>query len=175
MGFWSGGGRVGRASPGSSARRNRLPRTSASATGKPPGAELLFAGRTRRLRSTRVTEATTISRRTLRRRARRLSCAPVADGGADRTRGDDTRHGDALLFAALRPGCGADAVWTSGGAQADSRAMLLRVFFSVHGNKVVLLLGGYDKGRHPAKSHQQSQIRLARERLAAWKRRQESA
>ena len=57
-------------------------------------------------------------------------------------------------------------------ADAGSVAMLFRVFFSVHGQKVVLLLGGYDKGRHPAKSHQQSQIRLARECLASWRRRQ---
>ncbi len=60
-------------------------------------------------------------------------------------------------------------------AHANSGVMLFRVFFSVHGEKVVLLLGGYDKGRHPAKSHQQSQIRVARERLADWKRRQRLA
>lgn len=55
-------------------------------------------------------------------------------------------------------------------SRASGRAMLLRAFFTVHGDKVVLLLGGYDKGRHPAKSRQQSEIKRARERLSAWKR-----
>lgn len=57
-------------------------------------------------------------------------------------------------------------------ARADSRAMLLRVFFAVHGESVVLLLGGYDKGRHPAKRRQQHEIQIARTRLARWKFRQ---
>ena len=51
---------------------------------------------------------------------------------------------------------------------AGSRAMLLRVFFSVVGTKVVLLLSGYDKGRSPHKSRQQKEIRQARSRLAVW-------
>jgi hypothetical protein len=52
-----------------------------------------------------------------------------------------------------------------------SRVLLLRVFFTVHGDKVVLLLGGYDKGRHTAKSYQQEQIKLARARLKEWRQR----
>ena len=64
---------------------------------------------------------------------------------------------------------------TSKLAKARSGALLLRVFFHVHGNKVILLLGGYDKGKHPAKSRQQREIQVARERLADWKRRHPGA
>jgi hypothetical protein len=51
-------------------------------------------------------------------------------------------------------------------ALGDRRRLILRVFFHVHGEKVVLLLGGYDKGGQNAKSYQQAQIATARERLA---------
>ena len=53
----------------------------------------------------------------------------------------------------------------------DPGAILLRVFFHLHGNKIILLLGGYDKGEHTSSSYQQSQISLARKRLASWKAR----
>jgi hypothetical protein len=54
---------------------------------------------------------------------------------------------------------------------APGRAMLFRVFFHPHGNKVILLLAAYDKGRQPSKAYQQRQITLARKRLAEWMRR----
>jgi hypothetical protein len=56
-------------------------------------------------------------------------------------------------------------------AKGLSGRLTLRVFFHVHGDKAVLLLSAYDKGRHPAKSEQQRQIKLARARLADWQRR----
>jgi hypothetical protein len=56
-------------------------------------------------------------------------------------------------------------------ATAPTRALLFRVFFHVHGARVILLLGGYDKGRQPSKRYQQRQIALARLRLIDWKRR----
>lgn len=53
----------------------------------------------------------------------------------------------------------------------DGGRILLRVFCHAHGRKVILLLGGYDKGEHPAASRQRAEIALARARLADWRRR----
>jgi phage-related protein len=50
--------------------------------------------------------------------------------------------------------------------------ILLRVFCHAHGDRIVLLLGGYDKGERPSPRHQQAQIELAKARLKAWKARQ---
>ena len=55
---------------------------------------------------------------------------------------------------------------------AGGESILLRVFCHAHGDKIILLLGGYDKGERPSRSHQQSQIAIARSRLKAWKERQ---
>ena len=49
--------------------------------------------------------------------------------------------------------------------------VLLRLFYSVHGDKIVLLLGGYDKAKAPSGKRQQGEIDTARARLADWKRR----
>jgi hypothetical protein len=50
--------------------------------------------------------------------------------------------------------------------------VLLRVFCHAYGNKVVLLLNGYDKGGDPSGKRQEREIRLARRRLEEFKRRQ---
>lgn len=50
-------------------------------------------------------------------------------------------------------------------------AVLLRVFFAVEGNRIIVLLGGYDKGRSPAAREQQRQIARARNRLADHRKR----
>jgi len=50
--------------------------------------------------------------------------------------------------------------------------VLLRVFVHFHGSKIVLLLGGYDKGRDPSDRRQRREIAQARKRLADWRRRQ---
>jgi putative component of toxin-antitoxin plasmid stabilization module len=50
--------------------------------------------------------------------------------------------------------------------------ILLRVFCHAHGDRIILLLGGYDKGERPSARHQQAQIELARTRLKDWKVRQ---
>ena len=42
---------------------------------------------------------------------------------------------------------------------------LLRVFCHAHGDRVILLLGGYDKGSDPSRRRQQREIALARRRL----------
>ena len=44
----------------------------------------------------------------------------------------------------------------------ESSKILLRVFCHAHGDRIVLLLGGYDKGERPSARHQQAQIELAR-------------
>ena len=52
--------------------------------------------------------------------------------------------------------------------------ILLRVFCHAHGDRLVLLVGGYDKGEHPSPKRRAAEIKLARQRLAEWKRRQAS-
>lgn len=55
---------------------------------------------------------------------------------------------------------------------AAEERILLRVFCHAYGNKVVLLLGGYDKGADPSPRRQNEEIAVARRRLAEWRRRQ---
>ena len=52
------------------------------------------------------------------------------------------------------------------------RPVLVRVFCAFSGNKVVLLLGGYDKLRDPSVKRQQREIAAARATLSTWKRAQ---
>ncbi len=54
------------------------------------------------------------------------------------------------------------------GAKAGER-VLLRVFFHPHGDGIVLLLGGYDKGADPNDRRQGREIAKARARLADYK------
>jgi putative component of toxin-antitoxin plasmid stabilization module len=55
---------------------------------------------------------------------------------------------------------------------SEPAKILLRVFCHAHGNKIVLLLAGYDKGERPSPHHQQEQIEVAKQRLKSWKARQ---
>jgi len=50
------------------------------------------------------------------------------------------------------------------GFNGDSE-VLLRVFFAVEGNRIVLLLGGYDKGKDPSGRRQNREIEGARRLL----------
>lgn len=50
--------------------------------------------------------------------------------------------------------------------------VLLRIFCHAHGQKIVLLLGGYDKGATPSKRRQDREIETARQRLRSFKSRQ---
>jgi hypothetical protein len=59
-------------------------------------------------------------------------------------------------------------------ARAVGESVLLRVFFAAHDDRVILLLGGYDKGRFPTKKKQQREIELARSRLSDWGQRERS-
>jgi phage-related protein len=49
----------------------------------------------------------------------------------------------------------------------SSEDILLRVFFTARGDKLILLLHGYDKGENPGHKHQQNQIKEAAKRLTA--------
>ncbi len=51
--------------------------------------------------------------------------------------------------------------------------IVLRVFCHAHGDRKVLVLHGYDKGRSPASRRQQREIEIARSRLALWRGTQE--
>ncbi len=53
--------------------------------------------------------------------------------------------------------------------------ILLRIFCHAHGDHVILLLGGYDKGAHPSTTRQQREIAEARRRLADYRRRKREA
>jgi hypothetical protein len=57
---------------------------------------------------------------------------------------------------------------------ASHRDILLRVFCHAHGQKVVLLLAAYDKGKEPSAKRQNAEIKRAKQRLARWKGRQDS-
>jgi phage-related protein len=47
--------------------------------------------------------------------------------------------------------------------------IVLRVFCHAHGDRKVLVLHGYDKGKSPASRRQQREIETARSRLALWR------
>lgn len=51
----------------------------------------------------------------------------------------------------------------------ERQPVLLRVFFAVYGNRVVLLFQAYDKGAAPAERRQQKEIAEARRHLRVWR------
>ena len=57
-----------------------------------------------------------------------------------------------------------------GASRSDS--VLLRVFCHAHGDRVILLLAGYDKGADPSPKRQQREISVARRRLADFQARE---
>lgn len=52
--------------------------------------------------------------------------------------------------------------------------ILIRLFVHFHGQKVILLLHGYDKGSDDSPRRQNKEIAEARKRLRAWRRAQAS-
>ena len=52
------------------------------------------------------------------------------------------------------------------------RNLLLRAFCHAYGDKVILVLAGYDKSEDPSPKRQQKEIELARRRLTDWQQRQ---
>lgn len=61
------------------------------------------------------------------------------------------------------------AGWATEGQVDESEIVFLRVLFHAHGNKILLLLEGYDKGADVSKSTQNARIATAKKRLAAFK------
>lgn len=59
-----------------------------------------------------------------------------------------------------------------GGKKLPPEEILLRVFCHAYGDRIVLLLGGYDKGEDPSKKRQNEEIEEARARLKRWKARE---
>ena len=53
----------------------------------------------------------------------------------------------------------------------ESGKLLLRVLCHAHGSRLILLVGGYDKGEQPSPRRQSGEIALARARLRDWRRR----
>jgi hypothetical protein len=62
---------------------------------------------------------------------------------------------------------GGDPPWVA----APAGKILLRVFVHFYGDKVILLLGGYDKGADSTESRQQREIAEARRRLTQFQER----
>lgn len=54
------------------------------------------------------------------------------------------------------------------GAREEGGRILLRVFCHAHGDRLLLLVGGYDKGEHSSPRRQGAEIALARARLKDW-------
>ncbi|MGA8364619.1 MAG: hypothetical protein WB709_08870 [Solirubrobacteraceae bacterium] len=52
--------------------------------------------------------------------------------------------------------------------EASPEKILLRVFFHAHGNRLILLLSGYDKRSRSSTRHQQREIERARAYLKEW-------
>jgi hypothetical protein len=81
--------------------------------------------------------------------------------------------GDGLFEFRLRHDAG--EILRSLGQRASTHGqrepILLRVFCHAHGDRVVVLLGGYDKQRDPSRKRQQHEIAVARRRLAVVRRR----
>ena len=55
------------------------------------------------------------------------------------------------------------------GPRSSPEEILLRVFFHAHGDRIVLLLHGYDKGADPSPRRQQREIGEARRRVRAFR------
>lgn len=60
--------------------------------------------------------------------------------------------------------CNLAGIDVPAGLDAD-REILLRVFFAVEGDRIVLLLAGYDKGADPSEKRQDKEIKRARKLL----------
>ncbi|MGM9473454.1 hypothetical protein ACS5PJ_15805 [Pseudarthrobacter sp. YS3] len=77
----------------------------------------------------------------------------------------------------LRIRASLNAILNRGASQDDlisvpggDKTILLRIFCTFHGQRIVLLFQGYDKGKDPSDKRQQSEIKKARKHLKAWKK-----
>lgn len=58
--------------------------------------------------------------------------------------------------------------WESLPPQMD-KTVLLRIFCAFHGDRIILLFQGYDKGKDPSEKRQGREIKKAKKYLRAWK------
>ncbi len=72
-------------------------------------------------------------------------------------------------LAAIYSGAGLTEEELPANAKLPHSSVLLRVFCTFEGSEVVLLLGGYNKGKDPSKRRQQVEIKKARTRLTKHK------
>ena len=56
----------------------------------------------------------------------------------------------------------------AGGTGVKGVQVQYRIFCHAHGDKIILLLGAYDKGQDVSKKRQQQEIALAKDRLKDW-------
>lgn len=70
---------------------------------------------------------------------------------------------------AVRGRAGPDGARRPGADRGGRRPVLLRLFVTFHGERVVLLLHAYDKGRDPTERRQRREIARARRHLATWR------
>lgn len=80
--------------------------------------------------------------------------------------------GSGLFEFRLRRDLGAIS-GTAADSPAGGERVLLRVFCHGYGNRVILLLAGYDKGSDTSAKRERAEIALARKRLGEWRRRRE--
>ena len=81
--------------------------------------------------------------------------------------------GDALYEFRVRRSLRAilsEAGLDAGVVPGSDRSVLIRVFCTFHGDKIVLLYHGYDKKRDPSERRQQREIAKARRLHQEWKR-----
>ena len=107
----------------------------------------------------------TIGRRTVYARAARVPV--VAQGGREET-GPPPTPGRSRQVTDPGVRVGGDAPKVA----APAAKIPLRVFVHFHGERLILLLGGYDKGDDPTSRRQRREIAVARRRLAQFKTRQ---
>lgn len=72
------------------------------------------------------------------------------------------RHHESEILARVRPDLAKKI------QEAEPGRILLRVFFHPYGDRLILLIGGYDKGDDPSEKRQQREIQAARKALKDW-------
>lgn len=98
-----------------------------------------------------------------------ISTYPPAKGAYDELRVDPASRSHAIARSWIAASSDPHVV-----KEAEEGKILLRVFFHPHGNKIVLLLSGYEKAEHTSKAYQNTQIEEARRLLSHWKEREKA-
>lgn len=78
-------------------------------------------------------------------------------------------------LAAIYSAAGLDEDDLPSDVKTPNKEVLLRVFCTFHGAKVMLILSGYDKKKDPSEKRQQREIKKARRLLKKWREQQKRA